>query len=150
LAQAVAIAQVSGVISDPSGEPIPGAKVTITETEKRSVRTTNSDGRGLYVFPDLPVGPYRLEVSAAGFKSYMQSGILLQVGNNVQVNVAMQIGSFSEHVEVMAQAAMLETKENTVSQVIDERRIVDLPLNGRQPTPPVRPKYSCGTTVVFQ
>jgi hypothetical protein len=80
------------------------------------------------------VGPYRLEVSAAGFKSYVQSGILLQVGNNVQVNVAMQIGSFSEHVEVMAQAAMLETKENTVSQVIDERRIVDLPLNGRQPT----------------
>jgi hypothetical protein len=134
LAQAVAGAQVSGVISDPSGSAVPGALVKITQTETQLGRTAVSDTRGRYVFPDLPVGPYRLEVTLSGFKAYVQSGIVLQVGNNVQINVAMQIGSISEFVEVTAQAGMVETKENTVSQVIDAQRIMDLPLNGRQPT----------------
>ena len=133
-AQAVAIAQVSGTISDPSGSPLPGAQVKIVETEKGLVRSTTSGPDGRYTFPNLPVGPYRLDVSANGFKSYAQSGIVLQVGNNVQINVPMQLGALSEHVEVSAEAGMVETTENTVSQVIDERRIVDLPLNGRQPT----------------
>jgi hypothetical protein len=64
----------------------------------------------------------------------VQSGIVLQVGNSVQINVAMQIGALSERVEVTASAGMVETKENTISQVIDGDRMVDLPLNGRQPT----------------
>jgi hypothetical protein len=84
--------------------------------------------------PNLPVGPYSLEVSAAGFKTYIQSGIVLQVDNNIQVNVTLQVGSVSENVEVTASANMIETKENSVAQVIDERRIAELPLNGRQPT----------------
>ncbi len=134
LAQAVAIAQVSGVISDPSGSPISGAEVKIIETEKQAVRTVNADEQGRYTFPNLPVGPYRLEVSARGFKGYLQTGILLQVGNNIQINVTMQLGAISEHIEVSAQASMVETSQNTVSQIIDERRIVDLPLNGRQLT----------------
>ena len=133
-AQAVAIAQVSGVVADPSGSPVPAAQVRMTETEKQLMRSTVTDAQGRYTLPNLPVGPYRLEVSAPGFKSYTQSGILLQVGNNVQINVAMQLGALTEHVEVSAQAGMVETTENSVSQVIDERRIVDLPLNGRQPT----------------
>ncbi len=133
-AQAVSIAQVSGVVSDPSGSPIPGAKVQITEVEKSVTRNATSDAQGRYTFPNLPVGPYRLGVTASGFKSYVQSGIVLQVGNNVTINVPLQLGAISEHIEVSAQAGMVETKNNTVSQVIDERRIVDLPLNGRQAT----------------
>jgi Carboxypeptidase regulatory-like domain len=133
-AQAVSIAQVSGVVSDPSGSAVPGAQVQMLETAKGLARTATSDAQGRYTFPNLPVGPYRLEVSAAGFKGYVQSGIILQVGNNVTINVSMELGAISEHVEVSAQAGMVETKDNTVSQVIDERRIVDLPLNGRQPT----------------
>lgn len=133
-AQAVAIAQVAGVVSDPSGAAIAGATVRMTETDKQLVRETVTDDHGRYTLPSLPVGPYRLEVSAPGFKNYIQSGIELQVGNNVQVNVTLQLGSVRETVEVTASAAMLETKENSVSQVIDTRRIEDLPLNGRQPT----------------
>ncbi len=133
-AQAVAVAQVSGVVADPSGSPVPGAQVKMTETEMQFVRTTLTDSQGRYTLPNLPVGPYRLEVAAQGFKRYAQSGIVLEVGNNVQINVGMQLGALSEHVEVSAQAGMVETTENSVSQVIDERRIVDLPLNGRQPT----------------
>jgi hypothetical protein len=132
--QAVSVAQVSGTISDPSGSPLAGAQVRITETAKQLSRSVTADEAGHYTFPELPVGPYQLEVSAQGFKTYMQSGILLQVGNNVQINVTMQLGAIAEHVEVTASVGMVETKETTISQVIDERRIVDLPLNGRQPT----------------
>jgi len=134
LAQAVAVAEVTGQISDPSGRAIVGAQVKTIETGKQTVRNTTSNEQGRYALPNLPVGPYRLEVTASGFKSYVQSGIVLQVGNSVQINVVMQIGALSEHVEVTAGAVMVETKENTISQVIDGDRMVDLPLNGRQPT----------------
>ncbi len=133
-AQAVAIAEVGGVVSDATGAMIAGAEVRIIETEKQLVRTTNTDDQGRYTLPNLPVGPYRLEVTASGFKTYVQPGILLQVGNNVQINVVMQLGALSEHVEVTATTGMVETRENTISQVIDERRIMDLPLNGRRAT----------------
>jgi outer membrane receptor protein involved in Fe transport len=133
-AQAVAVAEVTGVISDPTGAPIAGAAVRMTETSKQVVRNANTDDQGRYTLPNLPVGPYQLDVTAKGFKSYVQSGIILQVGKNVQINVAMQLGSITESVQVTADTTMVETRENTVSQVIDERRIVDLPLNGRQLT----------------
>ncbi len=132
--QTVAVAEVSGTVSDETGAAIAGAGVTITETERNQARTTTTDNDGRYVFPSLPVGPYRIEVSSSGFKAYSQSGILLQVGSNVQVNVTMQLGSLSEHVEVTANATMVETRDTSVSQVIDQQRIEELPLNGRQPT----------------
>ncbi len=132
--QAVSVAEASGVVADPSGSAIAGAQVRMTETDKQQSRAVATDQAGHYTLSNLPVGPYRLEVSAPGFKGYVQSGIELQVGNNVQINVTMQVGSVSESIEVTASAGMVETKETTISQVIDEKRIVDLPLNGRQPT----------------
>jgi Carboxypeptidase regulatory-like domain/TonB dependent receptor len=133
-AQAVSGAEISGLVSDPSGSPIANAMVQLTQTETNASHKAITDSAGRYALPNLPIGPSRLEVSAAGFKVYTQSGILLQVGDNVQVNVAMQIGSVTERVEVTASASMVETTENAVSQVIDSGRIRDLPLNGRQPT----------------
>ena len=88
---------------------------------------------GHYVFPDLPVGPYRLDVKAHGFKDYIQNGIVLVVNNN-PVNVAMQVGAVSERSKSTATAGMVETKEKSVSSVIDQQRINDLPLNNRQAT----------------
>lgn len=132
--QAVSIAEIGGIVADSTGAAIPGAIVKVTEIDKRQLRSTTTDTEGRYVLPNLPVGPYQLEVNAGGFKSYTQSGIVLQVGNNVQINVTMQVGSMSEHVEVTAAASMVETRENTISQVIDQQRISELPLNGRQPT----------------
>src|SRR5579862_1336382 len=133
-AQAVAVAQVSGLVRDASGAPIAGAQVKLTQTATQQERIVTSDAQGQYVAPALPVGPYQVEVSVAGFKTYVQSGILLQVGDNIIVNAAMQVGEASEHVDVTAQASMVETKDNTISQVMDEKRIVELPLNGRQST----------------
>jgi hypothetical protein len=133
-AQAVAVAQVSGSVLDPTGKAIVGAQVTMTDTEKGQLRTAVSDSAGSYTLPSLPVGPYRLEVQAPGFKDYVQSGLVLQVGNNIQINVAMQVGSVSERIEINAAANQVETRENSISVVIDAHRISELPLNGRQAT----------------
>ena len=80
------------------------------------------------------MGAYRLEASSSGFKTYVQTGINLQVNNHVQLNVTFTVGAVAETVEVSAGANLVETQQNAISQVIDEKRIVDLPLNGRQPT----------------
>ena len=133
-AQAVAVAQVSGTVADPTGATIPNAQVTMTETEKQAVRSATTDSSGNYVFPNLPVGPYTLEVRANGFKDYLQTGIVLIVNNNIQVNVTLQVGSISEKVEVVGATSLVETKENSVSSVIQQQAINDLPLNGRQAT----------------
>lgn len=132
--QAVEIASVSGTVTDPTGTAVANAPVTITETDKQVSRTTVSDATGHYAFNDLPVGPYRLEVKAPGFKNYVQTGIELQVGANATANVSLQLGNVSETVEVSANAAMLETRESTVAQVISQKEVNDLPLNGRYVT----------------
>ena len=129
-AQAVAVAQVSGIVSDPTGKVVVGAQVSMTDTDKGQARTTASDSAGSYTLPNLPVGPYRLEVKSPGFKDYVQSGLVLQVGNSIQINVPMQVGSVSERVEVTAAANQVETRENSISVVIDAQRINELPLNG--------------------
>src|SRR5580698_8852461 len=132
--QTVAVASVSGTVTDPTGSAIAGAMVTMTETDKQIVRSTLTDSLGIYVLPELPVGPYRLEVRANGFKDHIESGLVLEVANNIQVNVALQVGSVNERVEVKANASLVETKENSVSAVVDQQRINDLPLDGRQAT----------------
>ncbi len=133
-AQTVAVAEVDGYVTDPSGQSVPGAQVRMVETNKDVSHSAVTDTNGRYALPNLPVGPYRLEVTAQGFKKYTQTGIVLEVETNPQVNVALQLGSVTETVEVVASAAMVETKENSISQVIDQQKIDDLPLNGRNPT----------------
>jgi Carboxypeptidase regulatory-like domain len=133
-AQAVAVAQVSGSVADSTRAAIAGAQVTMTETDKDVSRSAVTDASGAYVLPNLPVGPYSLEVKANGFKDYVQTGIVLVVNNNVQLNATLQLGSISERVEVAATGGLVETKENSVSVVIDQQGINDLPLNGRQAT----------------
>ncbi len=133
-AQAVAVAEVDGHVTDPSGQSVVGAQIRMTEVERQQVHLARTDAQGRYALPNLPVGAYKLEVSAQGFKTFVQTGIVLQVANNVEDNVQLQIGSVSESIQVEANAAMVETKENSISQVIDQKRIVELPLNGRNPT----------------
>src|SRR5450432_321850 len=133
-AQSVAVAQVSGTVSDSSGGAIANAQITMTEIERQTVHSVLSNASGSYTLPNLPVGPYRLEVKASGFKDYVQTGIQLAANNNMQVNVPMQVGSSTERVEVSASASMVETKENSISSLVEQQRINELPLNGRQVT----------------
>jgi hypothetical protein len=132
--QAVATAQISGSVADPTGAPIPGAKVTVTQTETGLVRSTEAGSEGTYLLPALPVGPYRLQVDANGFGQYVQTGINLRVSDSPKINITLQLGQISQQVDVSAAAGMVKTDTSAVSQVIDQARIVDLPLNGRQPT----------------
>lgn len=132
--QAVNNAQIHGVITDPGGGAIIGAQVKVTQVDTGATRTTQSIAGGVYELPDLPVGPYVLEISANGFQLYMQKGIILQVGQDAQVNIPLQLGTVSEKMVVQADTAMVETRETAVSAVLDQRRIVDLPLDGRQVT----------------
>jgi hypothetical protein len=133
--QAVAGAQISGEVLDPSGAVVPNVEVRMTETETHYSRMAKTDAQGSYNIPDLPVGPYVLGATASGFKKYDQTGIVLQVGASVQVNVTLQVGEVSESVEVNSGVGgQVETVSNSISQVISQKQIVDLPLNGRQAT----------------
>ena len=133
-AQATAVVQIGGEVADPNGASVPGATVRATQTDTNFVRTATTGADGAYVLPNLPVGPYRLEVQANGFKTYTQRGIVLQVNTNPTIKIALELGSLNQAVEVQASASMVEIADTGVSQVVDERRIAELPLNGRQPT----------------
>ena len=84
--------------------------------------------------PNLPIGPYRLEVTKSGFSTYVQTGIVLQVATNPTVDVALKIGAVNEQVQVEANAALVETQATGVGNVMETQRIVELPLNGRVAT----------------
>jgi hypothetical protein len=133
-AQEVAVAEVDGHVTDPSGASVAGASVKMTEVETRQVHTFITDVGGAFRFPNLPIGGYILEVSASGFKAYRQSGIILEVAHNVEQNVTLQVGATTDTVEVTANAGMVETKDSAIAQVMEQRKIVDLPLNGRNLT----------------
>lgn len=132
--QAVATAQISGSVVDPTGAAVPAAKITATQTDTGQVRTTVGGSDGAYVLPNLPVGPYRFEVQASGFTTYVETGIHLEVSDNLTLNVTVRVGAIAQQVEVVANAGMVESGSTAVQQVIDQRNIVDLPLNGRLAT----------------
>lgn len=133
-AQAVNNAQIHGAVLDPSGAAIVGAQVEATSTSNGSTESTISGANGTFVLADLQIGGYTLEVTASGFNKYKQTGIVLEVGQNVEVNVSLKVGAASQVVQVSADAAMIETQDTSISEVMDQQRIVDLPLNGRQAT----------------
>jgi hypothetical protein len=124
-------AKIVGTVTDPTGAVIPSATVTATQTQTGAVSTVNSGGDGAFVFPALPPSNYSISVSAGGFQNFKQTGIVLQANQSVTVNIKMAIGSSAETVSVSADAQQVDTTSGTLSQVIDEARVVDLPLNGR-------------------
>ncbi|HEY1216120.1 MAG TPA: carboxypeptidase-like regulatory domain-containing protein, partial [Bryobacteraceae bacterium] len=133
-AQAVSTATVTGRVTDQQGANLSGAEVRLIGVETASVHESATNADGLYTVPNLPIGPYTLQVTAPGFQTYEQTGILLRVGDHPEINVTMKVGRLVEKVEVQANATMVQTQQNTISQVIDQHRIVELPLNGRDPT----------------
>src|SRR5438445_4329689 len=127
-------AQVSGTVKDQSGAVLPGVEVTVTQTATGGKRSTVTNETGNYVLASLPLGPYMLEASLPGFKSYVQTGIVLQVDASPTINVVLQVGQVTEQVEVQANAALVETHSSGLGTVMDNQRVVELPLNGRNVT----------------
>jgi Carboxypeptidase regulatory-like domain len=126
--------QIQGTIRDASGAPVPDAQVTVTQTTTTISRMVTSGADGTYVLPNLPIGPYRLEVAKQGFATYVQTGIELQVATNPTVDVSLKLGAVNEQVQVEANAALVETQATGVGNVMETQRIVELPLNGRVAT----------------
>src|SRR5438093_12902818 len=127
-------AQISGTVNDASGAVLPGVEVTATQTETGIARNTVSNETGDYVLPNLPLGPYKLEASLAGFRTFVQTGIFLQVDSSPVVNPVLEVGRITEQVEVEANATLVETRRSAVGSIIENQRIVELPLNGRNVT----------------
>jgi hypothetical protein len=129
---AQATAEISGTARDQSGAVLPGVEVRATQTDTGVTRDSLTNETGSYVLPNLPIGPYRLEATLPGFRTYAQTGIILQVNSNPSINVVLEVGQVSEQVEVQANAALVETRNSGVGQVVENARILELPLNGRQ------------------
>jgi hypothetical protein len=127
-------AQLSGTVRDDSGAVLPGVTVTATQTDTGLVRTAVSDETGGYLLTNLPTGPYRLEVALQGFRTYVQTGIVLQVGGTPTVNAVLGVGALEETVTVEAAAPLVDVRSAGVSTVVDNEAILELPLQGRQVT----------------
>jgi hypothetical protein len=127
-------AQINGTVRDDSGSAVPAADVKVTQTATGAVRTAASAPDGSFVLTNLPIGPYMFEVEKQGFAKYVQSGIVLQVDSNPTIDAALKVGSVNEQVTVQADAAMVETHSTGVGTVVDNQRVVEMPLNGRNAT----------------
>jgi hypothetical protein len=123
--------QIAGEVSDPSGAAVPNAAVTVTNTATNVTRSTETNSAGLYSFPDLTPGMYNVRVVMAGFDTITKSNIQLQVQQAARVDFALTVGQAMQTVEVSASATLLATDNATVGTIINEQRIRDLPLNGR-------------------
>ena len=127
-------AQISGTVRDQSGAVLPGVEINATQTANGAKRTVVTDETGSYTLTNMPIGPYMVEASLPGFKSYVQSGIVLQVGSNPVVPIVLKVGQVTEQVEVKADAVLVEVRSTGVGQMIDNQRVLQLPLNGRNAT----------------
>jgi hypothetical protein len=131
----VSVAQTTGnlygQVSDPSGSAVQDASVTATNLGTGLVRNAVSNHEGSYLVPSLPPGPYRLAFQHSGFKTLTQTGVIVIVGENARVDASLQVGAVGESVNVSANAVGVDTESSTVGSTVDDLRIAELPLNGR-------------------
>ncbi len=120
-----------GTVSDASGAVVAGAKVVATNVNTNTATETISSSTGDYTFPLIDVGEYKVEVSMAGFKSATRSKVIVQINEKVRVDFRLDVGQITDRVEVAAQAATLQTDEASLGTAVEQRRLVELPVNGR-------------------
>ena len=122
---------IRGTVRDTSGAVVQSAVVTVREVETGLTRDAISDRGGNYLLLELPVGHYKLEVTATGFQKYVQEGISLDVNESATIAVSLKVGSPTEQVEVNANAALIQNTASSLGQTVMTREILDLPLDGR-------------------
>lgn len=122
---------ITGTVTDQQGASIVGAKVQITHVDTGSVFRAATNESGNYTAPGLAVGKYDVQVEATGFKKAVRSGLVLQVNQNAKLDITLDIGQLTEAVSVTAEASLVDTGSATLGQVVENRRVQELPLNGR-------------------
>lgn len=128
----VATATLTGIVTDPTHAPIPGVTIQIFNDETGVATKGASNSQGEYTIPLLPPGHYRLKAEAQGFQSYQRTGLALEIGRVFRVDVALELGQMSQVVSVSASAPLLESENASISQLIENKTIVGMPLNGRR------------------
>ena len=123
--------EISGVATDPSGSVLPGVRVTLTNVATKGVRLTQTNESGVYVFPAVPPGAYTLKGELDGFQSIERSNIQVQVGSAYRFPFTLEIGQLTDVVSVVADTPVIQTENASIGTVIENRSIVELPLNGR-------------------
>lgn len=124
-------ASIAGSIVDASEGAVAGASVVVRNLDTGVERTVESNHLGYYAVPALPAGPYSVTVRKAGFQTQTVPRLLLEVDQNATINISLKVGAVSETVSVTAEAATIDTRTATLSTVINQKQINDLPLNGR-------------------
>jgi hypothetical protein len=122
---------ISGLVLDPSQSVIVGAQVLLTNESTSATFTTNSDGQGLYRVPQVVPGVYTLTVNASGFTTSERRGLTVRVNDRLRLDVVLQVGSVGERIVVEGGAPLLQAEDAATGQVIDNQKITELPLNGR-------------------
>src|SRR5438876_1428174 len=125
-------ASLGGTVIDPSGAAVPNAKVGVRNKDTAFTRSVESASDGGFLSSSLPVGTYRLTVEKAGFATYVQDGIELTLNQAASVPVTLKVGQATEEITVTANAELVVNRDATVGQLVDQKRVADLPLNGRQ------------------
>ena len=128
----ISTATVTGIVNDPSGAALVGVSIQLANQDTGVTLTESANPRGEYTFPLLQPGRYRLSVEANGFRRYSRSDIVLEGGRITRLDVPMQLGQVSETVEVTGSAPLLESESSTLGQFIENKTIIDMPLNGRR------------------
>src|SRR5262245_49214056 len=121
-------ATVSGVVQDGTGGVLPGADVTLTSVGTGLERRAVTNEAGLYTFPNVPVGEYRVKASLSGFNTVTKTGVTLSAGVNIKVDVQLSVGSLSESVQVKAEATMVDT--SVIGRTVSTEQIEATPLSG--------------------
>lgn len=125
------LGEITGQVTDASGALVAGARVAITNVNTNASRSAVTTDAGVYAFPSLQPGTYNVHVEKAGFKSAASSQVEVQVQQTVRLDIALTLGQISESIEVVGSAVQLQSENSTVGTVIENKRIVELPLNGR-------------------
>ena len=131
LASASITGSISGVVTDKSGAVISGASVVATDTTTGVKTTQKTDAKGFYNLPTLAIGTYDLEISQAGFKTYRQTGLVIDANSALRVDASLQVGSINEKIEISTEAAQVETQSTQMGEVIEGSKMTSVPLNGR-------------------
>src|ERR1051326_7671052 len=122
---------ITGTVTDPAGAVVPGAVLTVTNLETSESRRLTSGETGIFNFTALPPGRYRFEVERPGFKRFVQEPVELRVQQSVTLSPALEVGQATQTVEVTGQVPLIDSATSSLSQIVENRQVTELPLNGR-------------------
>jgi len=131
-AQVAGSGNIQGTVTDATGAVVANATVTLTNTNSGVAHVTQTDGAGVYLFPNIEIATYNLKVTATGFETYVKTNIVLEVGSNIAINPKLAVGRADVTVETHADALALQTEDTSFKQTIDHAAMDEMPLNGRQ------------------